>query len=62
MLEKTLESTLGSKGVKVVNPKVNQVCIFSRRTEDESEAPTLWPSNAKCPLLGKDPDAGKDQK
>ena len=61
-LEKTFKSTLDSKGIKVVNPKRNQPCIFSRRTEDESEAPTFWPSNSKCQLLGKDPDAGKDQK
>ena len=61
MLEKTFESTLDSKGVEVVNPKGNQLCIFSRRTEDENEAPIFWPSNAKCQLLGKDPDAGKDQ-
>jgi len=23
-------------------------------------APILWPSDAKSPLIGKDPDAGKD--
>ena len=26
----------------------------------EAEAPTLWPSDAKSRLIGKDPDAGKD--
>ena len=26
----------------------------------DAEAPILWPPNAKRPLIGKDPDAGKD--
>ena len=30
------------------------------RTDDEAEALTLWPSDAKSGLTGKDPDAGKD--
>ena len=29
-------------------------------TEAEAEAPILWPPDAKCQLIGKDPDAGKD--
>ena len=34
--------------------------IFIGRTDDEAEAPTLWPPDAKSQLTGKDPDAGKD--
>ena len=29
-------------------------------TEAETEAPILWPSDAKSRLTGKDPEAGKD--
>ena len=29
-------------------------------TDDEAEAPILWPYDAKSQLIGKDPDAGKD--
>ena len=30
------------------------------RTDAEAEALTLWPHDAKSPLIGKEPDAGKD--
>ena len=61
VLEKTLESPLGSKEIKPVNPKGNQSWIFIGRTDAEGEALTLRPSNAKNWLLtAKDLDAGKD--
>ena len=60
VLEKILESPMDSKETKPVNPKGNQPSIFIRRTDAEAEAPTLWPSNVKSQLTGKDPDAGKD--
>ena len=60
VLEKTLESSLGSKEIKLVNPKGNQPWIFMGRTDAEAETPTLWPSDVKNWLTGKDPDAGKD--
>ena len=60
VLEKTLESPLDSKEIKLVNPKGNQPCIFIGKTDAEAEAPTLWPANAKNRLIGKNPDAGKD--
>ena len=40
--------------------EVIQPWIFIGRTNDEAEAPVLWPPDAKSSLLGKDPDAGKD--
>ena len=43
-----------------VNPKGKQSWIFIGRTDAEAEAPTLWTSDAKNQLSGKDPDAGKD--
>ena len=60
VLEKTLESLLGCKEIKPINPKGNQSRIFIGRTDAQSEAPVLWPPDAKSWLIGKDPDAGKD--
>ena len=60
VLEKTLESPLDCKEIQPVHYKVNQSWIFIGRTDDEAEAPILWPPNAKNWLIGKDPDAGKD--
>ena len=59
-LEKTLESLLVCKEIKVVNLKGNQPWIFIGRTDTEAEAPILWPPDGKHWLTGKDPDAGKD--
>ena len=60
ILEKTLESSLGYKEIKPVNPKGNQSWIFIGRTDAEVEAPIPWPPDAKSQLVKKDPDAGKD--
>ena len=60
VLEKTLESPLDSKEIKLVNPKGNQSWIFIGKTDAEVETPILWPPNAKNWLIGKDSDAGKD--
>ena len=60
VLEKTLESFLDSKEIKLVNLKRNQPWIFIGRTTAEAEAPILWPPDAKSWLIGKDPEAGKD--
>ena len=40
--------------LKEVNPE------YSLERHAEAEAPVLWPPDAKSPLIGKDPDAGKD--
>ena len=58
VLEKTLESPLDCKEIKLVNPKGNQSWIFIGRTD--AEAPILWPPDVKSRLTRKDPDAGKD--
>ena len=60
VLEKTPESPLDCKEIKLVNPKGNQPCIVIGRTDAEAEVPRLWPPNAKSQLIGKDPNAGKD--
>ena len=60
VLEKTLESPLGCKEIKLVNPKGNQPWIFIGRTDAEAESPILWPPDAKNWLIRKYPNAGKD--
>ena len=60
VLEKTLESPLNSKEIKLVNPKGNQPRKFTGRTDAKAETPILWPPDVKNWLIGKDPDAGKD--
>ena len=56
VLDKTLESPLDCKEIKPVNSKGNQSWIFIGRTDDEAEAPILWPPDTKSQLIGKDPD------
>ena len=62
VLEKTLECPLDCKEIKPVNPKENQSWLFIGRTDAEAETPVLWPPDVKNWLIGKDPDAGKDQR
>ena len=59
-LEKTLESPLDCKEIKLDNPKGNQSWIFTGRTDAEAEAPIRWPPDAKSKLIKKDLDAWKD--
>ena len=47
VLEKTLESSLDCKEIKLVNPKRNQSWIVIGRTDAEAETPILWPPDAK---------------
>ena len=60
VLKKILESPLGCKVIRSVNPKGNQPRIFIGRTDAEAEALMLWPPDEKSRHIGKDPDAGKD--
>ena len=60
VLEKTLESPLDCKEIKPVHHKGDESWVFTGRTDDEAEAPLLWPPDAKNWLAEKDPDAGKD--
>ena len=55
------KSPLDSKEIKPVHPKVNQSWIFIGRTDAEAETPILWPPDAKSRLIGKVPNAGKDE-
>ena len=60
VLEETLESSLDSKDIKLVNLKGNKPWIFIGRIDAEAGALILWPPDVKSWLIRKDPDAGKD--
>ena len=60
VLEKTLESPLGSMEIQPVYPKGNQSSIVIGRTNAEAETPLHWPHDVKNWLIWKDPDAGDD--
>ena len=51
VLEKTFESPLHCKEIKLVHLKGNQSWIFIGRTDAETETPILWPPGAKNWLL-----------
>ena len=44
-----------------VHPKGDGSWVFIGRTDAEAETPILWPPHVKSSLIGKDPDAGRDQ-
>ena len=61
MLEKTLESPLDCKEIQPVYAKGVHSWMFIGRTDVEAETPILWPPHAKCWLIWKDHDTGKDR-
>ena len=61
MLEKTLEGPLDYKAMQPFHAKGNQSRIVIGRTDAEAEIPVLWPPDAKCRVIGKNPDAGKQR-
>ena len=58
VLEKTLESSLDRKEIKLVTLKGNPPWILTERTD--AEVPILWLPGVKSGLIGKDPDLGED--
>ena len=62
VLEKTLESPLDCKEIQPFHSEGNQSWMLFWRTDAETETPILWQPDAKNWLIGKDPDAGKDQR
>ena len=60
VLEKTLESPLACKEIRLVHPKGDESWVFIGRADVEVETPILWPPDGKSWLIWKDPDAGKD--
>ena len=61
VLEKTLESSLDNKEIKLVNPKQNQPWIFIGRTDVEAETPTLWPPDVRADSFEKTLILGKTE-
>ena len=61
VLEKTLESPLDRKEIQPVHSEGDQPWDFSGRNDAKAETPVLWPPYAKCLLIGKDFDAGRDR-
>ena len=59
VLEKTLESLLDCKEIKLVHPKGNQSWIFIGRTDVEAETPILWPLDWRIDSLEKTLMLGK---
>ena len=59
--ENALQSPLGCKEIKLINPvEINPEYSFIGRTGAEAEAPILWPPYVKSQHIGKDTVAGKD--
>ena len=58
VLEKTLESSLHCKEIKLGNSKGDQPWIFIGGVD--AETPIFWPPDAKSWLIGRDADVGKD--
>ena len=58
MLEKTLESPLDYKEIKLVNLK----SVLNIHWKADAESPILQPPDVKSRLFRKDSDAGKDQR
>ena len=53
MLEKTLESPLDCKEIKLVNSKGNESGTFIGRTDAKAEVPILWPPDVKTDSFEK---------
>ena len=60
LLEKTPESPLDSKAVKLVSLKGKQSWKLIWRTDAEAQTQVFWSSVANRQLIGKVPEAGKD--
>ena len=60
MLEKTLESPLDYREIKLVHPKGNQSWIFIEMTDAEAENPIFQSPDVKNRLIGKEPETGED--
>ena len=60
MLEKTLENPLDYKKIQPVLSEGEQPWDFFGRNDAKAETPVLWPPHAKCWLIRKDSDAGRD--
>ena len=62
VLEKTLESPLACKEIQPVHSEGDQPWDFLGRNDAKAETPVLWSPYVKSWLIGKDSDAGRDQR
>ena len=53
VLEKTLQSPLDCKEIRLAHPEGDQSWVFTGRTDVEAETPILWPPDAKSWLIWK---------
>ena len=60
VLEKTLETPLDCKEIETVHSEEDQPWDFFGRNDAKAETRVLSPPYAKCWLIGKDSDPGKD--
>ena len=60
VLEKSLESPLDCEEILPVHSEGDHPRDFFGRNDTKAETPVLWPPRAKCWLIGKDSDAGRD--
>ena len=51
---------MACKEIQPVCSKGDQSWVFFGRNDAEAETPVPWPPHAKCGLIGKDSDAGRD--
>ena len=59
VLEKTLESPLDPKEIKLINSKGNKPRIFIGRIDAEAKAPIIWPPDVKSQFTEKTQMLGK---
>ena len=57
-----LQGDLNQSILKKKKKKKNQPWILIGETDTEAEAPIIWPPDAMSQVIGKELDAGKDQR
>ena len=63
VLGKTLENPLDSKEIsQSILKEINAEYSLEGLVHAEAEAPVFWPSDANSQLIGKDTNAGKNQR
>ena len=60
VLEKTLKSPLDCREIQPLHSEGDQSWDFFGRNDAKAETPVLWLPHAKCWLIGKDSDAGRN--
>ena len=53
-------SWTAKKSNQSILKEINSENSLKKGTDAEAEVPIFWAPDARCQLIGKDPDAGKD--